>query len=323
MVVHSESIDRTTDDVLSWIHYLNTNSEIITLWDNFEIKDFKFTIDNNDLEEISINGISFSINSTYWYRRGKAESIYTENNQEFSDLFFKIHRSYIKPINIFLQSRFTANGINKFQDNNMGKLKALIYAKKQGILIPPTIIASKLEDLKKFIKLHGIVITKPTENPVTMYSYKGKKYSLTSPTQLLNSSLLDNMNSPEYFLPSLFQKYIKKYIEIRSFYLKEKFYSMAIFSQSNEKTKIDYRNYDYTYPNRLTPFQLPVQLEQKLTRLMCDLDLESGSFDLIYTPDHEFYFLEVNPIGQVQWLSRNCNYQIEKMIASYLIREDK
>lgn len=30
---------------------------------------------------------------------------------------------------------------------------------------------------------------------------------------------------------------------------------MAIFSQQNEKTKIDFRNYDYSRPNRVVPYE--------------------------------------------------------------------
>mgnify|MGYP003653909829 CR=1 FL=1 len=52
---------------------------------------------------------------------------------------------------------------------------------------------------------------------------------------------------------------------------------------------------------------------------MVKMDLNCGSFDIIYTPSGEYYFLEVNPVGQFQWLSYNCNYFIEKLIAEGLI----
>jgi D-alanine-D-alanine ligase-like ATP-grasp enzyme len=52
---------------------------------------------------------------------------------------------------------------------------------------------------------------------------------------------------------------------------------------------------------------------------MKSLDLNSGSFDIIFTKQNKFVLLEVNPIGQFHWLSKNCNYKIEKIIANYLI----
>ncbi|MBK7690075.1 MAG: hypothetical protein IPJ31_02800 [Bacteroidetes bacterium] len=119
-------------------------------------------------------------------------------------------------------------------------------------------------------------------------------------------------------LISCFQVRSKK-IEIRTFFLLGKFYSMAIFSQQNEKTKIDFRHYDFERPNRTVPFKLPVVIEKRIERLMRKLKLSSGSLDIIYTLDGEYIFLEVNPIGQFDWLARSCNYPIEKQIAKELI----
>ena len=46
---------------------------------------------------------------------------------------------------------------------------------------------------------------------------------------------------PDTFYPSLIQEEIEKVYEVRVFYLKGKCYAMAIFSQKNEKTQLDYR----------------------------------------------------------------------------------
>ena len=45
------------------------------------------------------------------------------------------------------------------------------------------------------------------------------------------------------------QQYIDKLYGIRIFYLYGNFYSKAIFSQGNSKTRIDFRNYDSERPN--------------------------------------------------------------------------
>jgi D-alanine-D-alanine ligase-like ATP-grasp enzyme len=58
---------------------------------------------------------------------------------------------------------------------------------------------------------------------------------------------------------------------------------------------------------------LPKIFEKKLHKLMQLLKINCGSIDILVTPNDEFYFLEVNPIGQFQWLSKNCNYFIEQM----------
>ena len=135
-------------------------------------------------------------------------------------------------------------------------------------------------------------------------------------TESIDDNNIDKI--PNFFYPSLVQKQISKKIEIRSFYLNGIFYSMAIHSQQIQQTSTDFRKYSYTYPNRTIPFKLPETLEAKLKRLMEQLEMTTGSIDLIYSLDKEFYFLEVNPVGQFGMVSYPCNYYIEKIIATEL-----
>ncbi len=95
---------------------------------------------------------------------------------------------------------------------------------------------------------------------------------------------------------------------------------MGIFSQNNSKTKEDFRNYDQNLPNRNVPIKLPLDIEGKLKKLMKKLNLNSGSIDLIYTIDNKYVFLEVNPVGQFGMVSFPCNYNLEKKIAEFLIK---
>lgn len=93
---------------------------------------------------------------------------------------------------------------------------------------------------------------------------------------------------------------------------------MAIFSQNDNKTSVDFRNYNLKKPNRVVPYKLPSYIENKLLKFAKSADLDTGSFDLIVTKkEKEYVFLEVNPYGQFGWLSKNCNYYLEKLIAEY------
>ncbi len=124
---------------------------------------------------------------------------------------------------------------------------------------------------------------------------------------------------PNAFFPTLFQKNIHKKYELRIFYLKGKCYSAAMFTQGNEKTVVDFRNYDDEKPTRIVPFQLPGELEEKLILLMDELELNNGSIDMIKGLDGEYYFLEINPVGQYGFISGPCNYNLNKVIAEELI----
>ena len=65
------------------------------------------------------------------------------------------------------------------------------------------------------------------------------------------------------------------------------------------------------------------ELKDKLTEFMEVSNLDTGSIDLIVTPNNEYIFLEVNPVGQFEWLSTNCNYYIEKHIANYFSNNEQ
>jgi len=143
-----------------------------------------------------------------------------------------------------------------------------------------------------------------------------EKYSIGAFTNRVNES------TSSTFFPSLFQEEVKKKYELRIFYFLGEFYSSAIFSQGNNKTEVDFRNYDKEKPNRVVPYQLPIDLGQKLKTLMDELNLETGSIDMIVTPEKKYVFLEVNPIGQFNQVSIPCNYFLEKKIADYLLHEN-
>jgi glutathione synthase/RimK-type ligase-like ATP-grasp enzyme len=93
---------------------------------------------------------------------------------------------------------------------------------------------------------------------------------------------------------------------------------MAILSQNDEQTKIDFRHYNAQKPNRNVPYLLPEEISIKIDRLMKKLRLKTGSVDMIVTGADEFFFLEVNPVGQFLNVSHTCNYNLEKKVAAYL-----
>lgn len=83
---------------------------------------------------------------------------------------------------------------------------------------------------------------------------------------------------------------VKKSFEIRSFYLHGEFYSMAIFSQRNKQTSVDFRKYCTELPNKNEPFKLPDDIEEKLDKLYKKLDLNTGSADFIVDKEGNYVF---------------------------------
>ena len=196
------------------------------------------------------------------------------------------------------------------------KLQVLHFALEQGLEIPPTLVTTKKSDLLAFKRDYGDIICKPLGD-CRVFSKNGSLLGMY--TTKLDDTFLSSL--PARFFPAMCQAYIKKSWEIRSFYLGEKFYSMAILSQCDPQTHQDFRRYNNKRPNRYIPYCLPAKIEIMLKKLMRAIKLKTGSIDLIRTPEKKFVFLEVNPVGQFSFVSETCNYHLEKRVAEYLMEK--
>ena len=276
----------------------------------------KFTIKEITLNDFTIANDNAIINGndicSYWYRRGNIninKNIINDNSSislnfieyicDFNDVEIK---NYIYYIYYLLETRKKIGSIFK---SNLSKLLALRQAESYGLSVPPTLVVSDIDGLKKIDADN--LLTKSA----SFFSY-GNEVILRSYSSIIDIDLISAS-----FFPSYVQKYIDKEYEIRSFILIDKFYSMAIFSQSNKETEIDNRRQSKIL-NRTVPYVLPKYIESKLLALMNNLGLDNGSIDLIRAKDGEFIFLEVNPDGIFENVSYYCNYYLEKKIADYL-----
>jgi len=236
------------------------------------------------------------------------------------DKYYNIEWEAATEFVYYLLKKSKSISINSWFDLKTNKLINLEVAKQFGLSVPDTLISNDVDSILEFVKRNNVVISKPLSINSGSFWHGRYFYKYSIGTKLITLEELEEVKAKKKnFQPTLFQKYVDKDFEIRSFYFNGQFYSMAIFSQSNPKTRIDFRNYDQTLPNRNVPFKLPSEVEEKLTKLMIALEYDSGSFDIIYR-NGEYIFLEINTVGQLSWVSKNCNYQIEKEIANEIIR---
>ncbi len=315
IIIQSESTDRSTDDVVAWLNYFNQLDNLVTFFDDYPIT--RFCLDYSDTELlVNINGNTFSTSDRYWYRRGEFR-INSYLKSQYKEVNHYLLHSQLRSISSILDAPLYKSQLNCYRDNYIEKLQMLNDARKVGLMIPPTLYTDSIDKVRAFIHKHTSIITKTTIVPFGTVVLD-KTYKFSSGTIKLDINDLNGM--PDHFLPTIFQKYVEKKYEIRTFYLNETCYSMAIFSQMDNATLVDCRE-DTEKTIRKVPYKLPAEYEKKLFNLMDIYSLNSCSIDTIVTPNNEFYFLEINPVGQFQWLSKNCNYQIEKKIAQYLKQE--
>lgn len=313
ILICSDISEATTDDVCRWLNYYNKKFIRISNENLIVIK--TVIIKNNEVDivfEIDDKEYKLSDFDSYWYRRSKlnfeklnpVEYIYQEINLSDKMNLFLLNE-YDKITDFF---KFKLNQIavlNKYEDNNLNKLTVLTVAKEMGIKVPDTYI---VDDFKLLNFNKESYITKAVSDFIIVSENK----SYYSMTQRIDE------NDGEMMKKSLIQKEVKKKFEIRSFFFNRTFYSSAIFSQENDKTELDFRNYDFENPNNIVPFKIPNYIENKLLKLSDKLGLKSGSFDIAYTFDDEYVLFEVNPVGQFEQVSGPCNYNLHKLIAQSL-----
>jgi len=319
ILILSDAADDSTCFVMDWIHRLKPSEKVIRI--NHTDKITALIICNNSIvvtfqrwndEELEID---FDKITAYWYRRGKLDFAKTFLENIVQKPIHEYEQNELKRIAEYLHHRLRRikclNGCSNVAPN---KLVVNDIAEECGLITPSYIISSKKDALQKFTTKEGFAITKGIDESICIET---GEHVLHGYTEKLIPDDLAEYNSDIF--PSLLQKQVGKKYELRIFYLDGSFYSMAIFSQRDEQTQIDFRKYNFKMPNRCVPYTLQHDLESKLKLLMNKLELNSGSIDMIVNLKNEYVFLEVNPIGQFGMVSDPCNYFLEKKVAEFLI----
>lgn len=308
-IIISEATDKVSDNVVEWL--ISLNKEVKRF--NYESTIDELGIHLSSDSECTLNIDNFS-SSSIWHRRARLNFIPNEFNS--SPIINDLNKDQ-RIVNFFIEKhlRETQNYVGSYvQEVENNKLNDLYAAKSVGFLIPETLVTNNKAELLNFYSHHSQVISKQLS---ALYNFQVNVEHLSSiGTTLITDKQIELL--PDRFAITLFQKYIVKELEIRVFFFKDRFFSMAIFSQNDSKTQIDYRHYNTENPNRNIPFDLPLEIELKLKEFNQKTGHTTGSFDLILTPEGKYYFLEINPSSQFHWVSQNCNYYIEKEIAEIL-----
>lgn len=303
------SNDFTVHEILNWLNYMK--KKYIVINELNYITDTKILIDGeicltlrdgNSFKLSDINSV-FIRRGRFWFKNNLPYLYVEEKDLDKKDKnkidtdIAKFIKNELKTLEQYLM-RVIKDKITYIGDYNEGennKLTTLRIANQVGLKIPKTFITCN----KKNVGISEKLITKAIK--------EGFNITVGDTMFKLKTHLVLDKLVPQEFSPSLFQDKIDKKFELRIFFVKNKFYSMAIFSQQNQRTQIDFRNYDYNKPTKTSPYKLPPYLQSKLKRLMKVLDLTSGSIDMIYTTNNEYVFLEVNPTGQFGMVSNPCN----------------
>lgn len=299
ILIFSDNNDRTTIEVIRWLVSMDKNFILINDDEFFEIKvDKKRFLLQSENKAFFLDDVK-----SMWYRRGGLQFKRLTYHNDSINIHMNEAQHWLE--DYVLTTLESKRHVNKQSNSHVNKLLVLEFAQKAGMEVPEYFLAENTDD----VILNNTITKSITRNVIV--DHLSEKID-----GIMYTTIIDEKEKEEFFI-SFFQEKIEKDFEIRTFFLNDECFSMAIFSQNDEQTKTDFRKYNNEKPNRNIRYQLPNDLEMKIQKLMKMLDLNCGSLDFIKSGE-VYYFLEVNPVGQFANVAYHCNYPLFKKIADYL-----
>ena len=308
--------DKNTNAVIDWLARFNCDFMRVDL-DTIDFNDIQITYLPRPKILLKLPGermIDFDEVSYFFYRGSYLQARHSDvevpegvsSKEAVSHLQYE---SYTTTTYIYQQIAKRCIGLP--HNKPLNKLKQLDYANQVGLKIPKSLVTGSKQELQDFFGSQS-VITKAIQEAVF---YQADDKICYSRTQKVDLEALEN-----HFFPTMFQEAVEKHLEVRTFYLDGKTYSISMnYAQSN--TSVDYR--DHYHEMEYLPFTLPTEVDEKLHELMQKLHLISGSVDFILNKQGELLFLEVNTQGQYKWVSGYGGYQLDKEIATFLTSQEQ
>jgi len=185
----------------------------------------------------------------------------------------------------------------------------LMLAREIGFTIPDTVISNNIDDIAPMFNRHKEII------------YKTLDSFLIPPDKIIYTNITtkdDVLQRREEIrlAPCMFQEFLQKSYELRVTVVGDRIFSVAIDSQSDVRTKIDWRR-DQSR-SMYSSTDIGEALTSKLRTYMTKASLVYGAFDFVVTLDEQVVFLECNPSGQWLWLEKATNLPISQAIADLL-----
>lgn len=286
--------DRDVDLVIDWLLKIDPQVDFLRI--NFDdLVEFNFSLDISK-KELTVNGKI--VKSIYLRKYG-----FSFINKYFisDDKYFSYFQDEISNLLSYIDClKDKINILGTFSSFATNKLIQLHFAKEVGLLIPDTLITNFKQQY-----LNRKLITKGIRNspPFTFDGFESLMFT--------KDVLFDKL--PNTFFPSLFQLKIEKEIEVRVFFIKNKFYSLAFFDKKTDLRVGDFDNF--------TECSLPNEILIKLEKLITFLKVNTGSIDLLVTKDYQFFFLEINTSGIFDMVAKPLNVQLHKMVALELLKK--
>lgn len=323
ILILSNDGDLSCDIVQDWLEFYNYPYIRFNAWD-FLYKDVKVSLVKGKIT-ITIDGEPLELDAIHavWYRKyGFFRSSQMYGKMCECKKFDETHISHLstefnRVIEVLLFALRDRQWLTNPIHTTKSKMEVLKIASECGLDVADTYLVNTKEQVVT-LRREKRIISKSVLDPI-IASWGKRNMAMMYTVEVKES---DEFHLPIHFMPSMLQEYIEKQYEFRVFYINDKMFSMAIFSQQDKQTRLDFRNYNWDKPNHMVPCDLDVDTKRKIRKLMHRLKLNCGSIDLIKSTNGNIYFLEVNPTGQFGMVDFPCNYGLHKIVAEELIKMD-
>jgi len=200
---------------------------------------------------------------------------------------------------------------NTFDAEN--RLYQLLVAQKIGFKIPDTSITNIPSLGIRFFNEHSKkIIAKVLHHHEIIH----KEYSYRFPTSAITAEYLSELNELTY-APVILQERIAISEEIRITVVNRKVFAIRI--KTNKRGYSDLHKVEERFLN-FEKFKIEKNIEKMCINLNKEMGLLVSSIDLLMSSKGEMYFLEVNPVGDWNWLEKNVDVPITDSVSKLILK---
>lgn len=270
----------------------------------FDIKKeiYKIQVKNKiiDLSEIKLVILRYFDPRFLHYRHGIYQIFYL---QQWYQTFLNLQN--------ILQCKWINKVDNTFDAEN--RLYQLKLAKEIGFDIPDTVITNNPDVVENFFLRYPDSVLMKVLHHHGIYM---KNYSYNFYSTILNKS--DLYDIKQFIItPSIFQKKIKKKSEIRVTIIGNKVFACEIISK--DKNYIDVHNVK-SDNLEFHEIQLDNKIKTSCMNMVDRLGLTVASIDFIIDTKGKIFFLEVNPIGDWNWLEERTSMPMTEAYSQLIMK---
>lgn len=286
---------------------------------DIDVESLKSTLVSYDENDWIINCPNGSFKTSeitvVWNRRTYVELLLDEIDN--SDAGFKIWKGeWNKTLLGIYSSLESKKWLNFYRDAYYAENKYRQYtvAKKIGLKTPSFVCSNDKLFLKKSFGNGNEKVLKFMNQD--FYKIKEGEYKGIYVNKIKSNDLEKFQNIGEN--PIVLQDYIPKIFEVRYTIVGKEHFVCRIDSQLSKIANVDWRRYDLanTPHSSINP---PNDIRIKVNEFMSEFNLSYGAMDFIIDENKEWFFLELNSMGQFLWIEDLTGLEISYHIAKWLI----